>query len=90
MHNVWHLRNLCGLLNIQIYIYCKLGNFRCIKFSLEKIFVLKNFCRVDVLRKYFNAKILQHSVCNSVAIKQGKKRTEKVTAMEEFFERKCI
>ena len=27
-----------------------------------KIFVLKNFCRVNVLRKYFNTKF-----CNSVA-----------------------
>ena len=29
------------------------------KFSLEKIFVLKNFHRVNVLRKYFNMKILK-------------------------------
>ena len=29
--------------------------------------MLKIFHRVDVLRKYFNVKILQHSICNSVA-----------------------
>ena len=28
--------------------------------------MLKNFHRVDGLRKYFNTKILQHSICNSV------------------------
>jgi len=28
--------------------------------------VLQIFRRVGVLRKYFNTKILQHSVCNSV------------------------
>ena len=48
--------------------------------------MLKNFRRVDVLRKYFNMKILQHSVCNSVA-RAGVRK--KVTAMEEFFGRKC-
>ena len=42
-----------------------------------KIFVLKNFRRVDVLRKYFNAKILQH--------RSGVERTERVTAMESFW-----
>ena len=47
------------------------------KFSLdeifvEKIFVLKIFRRVDVLRKYFNMKILQRSVCNSVARAGGR------------------
>ena len=47
-----------------------------------KIFVLKNFRRVDVLRKYFNTKILQH--------KSREERTERVTAMEKFFERNCI
>ena len=31
-----------------------------------KIFVLKNFRRVSILQKYFDTKILQHSVCNSV------------------------
>ena len=40
--------------------YCKLENFHCMKFVLDKI-VLKIFCRVNVLRKYFNTKILQHS-----------------------------
>ena len=61
--------------------------------------MLKNFHRVDVLRKYFNTKILQHSACNSVLVigfhaarprkerqSRGKKRIEKATAMEEIFE----
>ena len=43
--------------------YRKSGNFRYMKFSLENFLC----CRVDVLREYFNTKILQHSVCNSVA-----------------------
>ena len=41
--------------------------------------MLKIFRRVGVLRKYFNTKILQHSVCNSVigfraarALRRGK------------------
>ena len=55
------------------------------KFSLKKFGVLKIFRWVDILRKYFNMKILQHSVCNSVA-RVGEKHTEKVTAMEEIFE----
>ena len=29
---------------------------------VRKIFVLKNFCRVDVLQKYFNTKILQQKL----------------------------
>ena len=41
-----------------------------------KIFVLKNFRRVDVLRKYFNTKILQH--------RSREERTERVAAMEKF------
>ena len=44
--------------------------------------MLKNFRRVDVLRKYFNTKILQH--------RSREERTERVTAMEKFFERNCI
>ena len=57
------------------------------KFSLYEIFVgkmfmLKNFRRVDVLRKYFNTKILQH--------RSQEEHTESVTAMEKFFERNCI
>ena len=43
------------------------------------------FCwkiRVDVLRKYFNTKIVQH--------KSWEERTKRVTAMEKFFERNCI
>ena len=40
--------------------------------------MLKNFRRVDVLRKYFNTKILQH--------RSREERTETVTAMEKFFE----
>ena len=28
--------------------------------------MLKSFHRVDVLQKYFNMKILQHSICNNV------------------------
>ena len=44
--------------------------------------MLKNFHRVDVLRKYFNTKILQH--------RSREERTERVTAMEKFFERNCI
>ena len=60
--------------------------------------MLKNFRRVDVLRKYFNTKILQHSVCNSVIgfhtarvrkERQARARTERVTVMEESFERNC-
>ena len=45
--------------------------------------MLKIFRRVDVLRKYFNTKILYQR-----QLEQGKKHTE-VTAMEEIFERKC-
>ena len=56
--------------------YRKSENFRYIKFSL------KNFRRVDVLWKYFNTKILQH--------RSRKECTERVTAMEKFFERNCI
>ena len=37
------------------------------KFLLHEIFVLKNFCRVDVLQKYFNMKSLQHSIFNTIA-----------------------
>ena len=44
--------------------------------------MLKNFRRVDVLRKYFNTKVLQH--------RSREERTERVTAMEKFFERNCI
>ena len=44
--------------------------------------MLKNFRRVDVLRKYFNTKILQH--------RSREERTERVTAMEKFFERNYI
>ena len=47
-----------------------------------KIFVLKNFRRVDVLRKYFNTKILQH--------RSREEHTERVTTMENFFERNYI
>ena len=57
------------------------------KISLNDIFVGKNyalkiFCRVDVLRKYFNTKILQH--------RSREKHSERVTAMEKFFKRNCI
>ena len=38
--------------------------------------MLKNFRRVDLLRKYFNTKILQH--------RRQEERTERVTAMESF------
>ena len=41
-----------------------------------KIFMLKNFCRVDVLQKYCNTKILQH--------RSREERTKRVTAMEKF------
>ena len=44
--------------------------------------MLKNFRRVDVLRKYFNTKILQH--------RSGEERTEREAAMEKFFERNYI
>ena len=44
--------------------------------------MLKNFHRVDVLRKYFNTKILQH--------RSREERTERVAAMEKFFERNYI
>ena len=47
-----------------------------------KIFMLKNFRRVDVLRKYFNTKILQH--------RSREECTERVAAMENFFERNYI
>ena len=43
--------------NFNRDFYRKSGNFGYIKFLLEKIFMLKNFRRVDVLRKYFNTKI---------------------------------
>ena len=46
--------------------------------------MLKNLRRVNVLRKYFNTKILQNSLCNSVARTGEKKLTEKVTSMEKF------
>ena len=45
-------------------------------------FRVEKFRRVDVLRKYFNTKILQH--------RSGEERTERVTTMEKFFERNCI
>ena len=44
--------------------------------------MLKNFRRVDVLRKYFNTKILQH--------RSGEECTEREAAMEKFFERNYI
>ena len=44
--------------------------------------MLTNFRRVDVLRKYFNTKILQH--------RSQEERTERVTAMEKFFETNYI
>ena len=44
--------------------------------------MLKNFRRVDILQKYFNTKILQH--------RSREERTERVTAIEKFFERNCI
>ena len=44
--------------------------------------MLKNFHRVDVLRKYFNTKILQH--------RSREGRMERVAAMEKFFERSYI
>ena len=44
--------------------------------------MLKNFRRVDVLQKYFNTKILQHT--------SREERTERVAAMEKFFERNYI
>ena len=47
-----------------------------------KIFMLKNFCRVDVLQKYFNTKILQH--------RSREEHTKRVTAMKKFFKRNCI
>ena len=40
--------------------YRKSGNFCCIKFLLEKFPCWKIFVGSDILRKYFNAKILQH------------------------------
>ena len=51
----------------------------------REIFVIWNFHWknwVDVLWKHFNTKILQH--------RSRKERTERVTAMEVFFERNCI
>ena len=39
--------------------------------------MLKIFRKVDVLRKHFNRKILQH--------RSREERTERVTAMEKFF-----
>jgi len=43
-----------------------------------KIFVLKNFRRVGFLRKYFNTKILQHSVCNSmISFRAARARKER-------------
>ena len=54
--------------NREIFI---IWNFRC-----------KNFFRFDVLRKYFNMKILQH--------RSREERTERVTALEKFFERNYI
>ena len=67
--------------------------------------MLKNFRRVNVLRKYFNTKIfttafvIAHgypwialpAFSRDVHVRRGKrkKRTDKVTAMEEFFERNC-
>ena len=62
----------------------KIGKFSLYEIFGEKIFVLKNFRRVDVLRKYFNTKILlvQH--------RSREERMDRVTAMEKFFERNCI
>ena len=59
-----------------------MGKFSLYEIFVGKIFVLKNFRRVDVLRKYFNTKILQH--------RSREERTERVTAMEKFFKRNCI
>ena len=44
--------------------------------------MLKYYRRTSTLRKYFNTKILQH--------RSREERTERVTAMEKFFERNCI
>ena len=44
--------------------------------------MLKNFRRVDVLRKYFKTKILKH--------RSWEEHTERVTAMEKFFERNYV
>ena len=46
---------------------------------IGKIFVLKIFCRVNVLRKYL-----------FYNIEVGEERTERVTAMEKFFKINCI
>ena len=72
------------------------------KFSLYEIFVLKLFRSVIIPRKYFNTKILQHSICNSIIgfarqvhtrrgeLEQGEE-TYGETAMEEFSKRNgCI
>ena len=59
-----------------------LENFSLYEIFVGKIFMLKNFRRVDVLRKYFNTKILQN--------RSQEEHTERVTAMEKFFERNCI
>ena len=47
--------------------------------------MLKNFRRVDVLQKYFNTKILQHSACNSVAIEQGEETYGESNCHGRFF-----
>ena len=52
------------------------------KIFVGNIFLLKKFCRVDGLRKYFNTKILQH--------RSPEERTERVATMEKFFERNYI
>ena len=42
--------------------YRKFGNIHYMKLLWEK-FSCKKFPRVDILRKYFNIEILQHSIC---------------------------
>ena len=71
-----------GLGAYDLAEYCKLGNFSLYEIFVGKIFVLKNFRRVDVLRKYLNTKILQH--------RSREERTARVAAMEKFFERNYI
>ena len=44
--------------------------------------MLKNFRRVDILRKYFNTKILQYT--------SREECTERATVMEKFFKRNCF
>jgi len=64
---------MCNTINWEIFV---IWNFRWKNFCVENFFVGRR-----PLRKYFNMKILQH--------RSREECTERVTAIEKFFERQC-